>query len=248
MTLRRIPAVVFAIGLGWTLGSCGMASDGARDAAGPAEDAACERDGVCGAAARMPVFVLPAPAPSARMIYPSDLLAPAGAPLAHVAGTLTRRLEAAGYQGASLFRVRGGFAMVTPVEGVDAHGKPLPGPERWVLDARPLLRLSRYITLMDIASALTNADAGTYRMLAFVVTTEPVTVSDRSMESDTARTLFLRGVNALPTSYGRLPYTSDYDVTVLIYEFRRSAVGGPAKLSSPSRIPAAEQLRLAGLI
>lgn len=196
----------------------------------------------------LPVFALPAPSPSAQAIYPLELPSTAPPSLGAAGRELERKLQAAGYDDLAYFASPGGFALATRMERVRRDGSPYSGPDRWATDPRGLLSLSGPVTLAAIAAALVSPDPGTYRIFVFVVTDRPVVASSGAMSSEAARQLVVRGAAALPGGFDAAPLTSGYRATALIYEFKRDAVGRPARTSSPSDLPARTQLRAAGLI
>lgn len=196
----------------------------------------------------MPAFALPAPSPSARTGYPRELLPSDPPSLAAAAKALEGRLRAAGYEEMSFFRAPGGFALTTRMERIRTDGSPQPGAGRWAVDAAPLISFSGPVTLSALAGALFNADPGTYRILVFVVTDRPVTVTGGGMQSDVARRMIIEGVDDLPEDFEQVPFGLGHRITVLVYQFSRTSVGKPAEFSSPSQVPARRQLQLAGLL
>ena len=195
----------------------------------------------------LPEFNLPAPRASAHMVLPRSFL-PAGVPtLKQVDDELSSRLAAAGYEDLGYYRVPNGFAIATGMERVQPDGHPFAGAQRWDTNAAGLNKLADF-SLAGLVSSLVNADPGSYRVMVFVVTNQPVISSGPAMESGTATNLSGGGSTSLPADFAKARFTAPYNATVLIYEFKRTSVGKPAKFSSPSTRTAADQLRLAGIM
>jgi hypothetical protein len=196
----------------------------------------------------LPEFRIPAPQASAQMVLPRALFAPGQPTLQQVAAALRERLGHAGYDQIGFYRVTNGFALATPMERIAPDGRRFDGTKGWAVDASGLASLSRPLTLAGMMDALLHADPGSYRVMVFVVTNRTVTNSAAPMKSDVARTLVSNGVADLPEGFAQAKFGPDYRVTVLIYEFSRTAVGKPAQFSRPSSRSAASQLRLAQIL
>ena len=195
----------------------------------------------------LPEFKLPAPRASAHMVLPRSFL-PAGSPsLKQVDDALSSHLAAAGYQDLGYYRVTNGFAIATRMERLEPDGHPFAGAQRWDTKAGGLNKLANF-SFASLMKSLVNADPGSYRVMVFVVTNRPVISSGPVMESEVATNLSANGASALPEDYSKAKFGTDYRATVLIYEFKRTSVGKPAKFSSPSIRTAAEQLQLANIM
>ena len=200
------------------------------------------------AGAGLPEFKIPAPKASTQMVLPRSILPPGEPTLEQVNDALNARLGAAGYNEVGYYRVTNGFALATRMERIDADGRPFAGAKRWQLNAPGLLSFSHGLSLASLRDALVNADPGSYRMMVFVVTNRPVTSTGTAMKSDVAKELVVEGATDLPEGFTQAPFTNQYRVTALIYEFNRGAVGKPAEFSRPSAVPAADQLRLSKIL
>jgi hypothetical protein len=196
----------------------------------------------------LPEFKLPAPRASAQMEIPRSLAPPGEPTLQQVNAALRSKLKTGGYDDVGYYRVTNGFALATQMERIAPDGRPFAGEKRWVTEASGLASLSGPVSLSSMMNALFHADPGYYRVMVFVVTNKPVTSSAAAMSSDVARVMVAEGAPGLPHKFAQARFGPEYRVTVLIYEFSRTAVGKPAQFSRPSTRSAAQQLRLAKIL
>ena len=189
-----------------------------------------------------PEFPLPAPRPSARHVIPRELVLRRGATLGAVADRLGAAARAAGFEDAGLYRADGGFALVLHAERIDRNLVPLPEPQRWSTGPQPLVPSGAGFSLTAILDALLHADPGRFRLIVLVASDAPRLTGDTAMTAADAGRFAIGGAATLPREIRALPFTDQHNVTALIYEFVRPAVGRPAVLSD-DRQPGSTHLR-----
>ena len=198
------------------------------------------------AASQIPQFPWPPPKASARITIPSERLRGQDQPISLLA--VARRLESAfneaGYGELRYYSVPKGFAIVSRLEQIKIDGTPLEEANRWSTDVAP----PRVYSLASYLQALFSANSGHFRVIAFAVTSEPVTENPNAQVTrEEALGWLTKGSNKLPREYGKVVFDEDYDCTVLIYEFEKPAVDDPPFLNDPSRLTAKTHLEKAKL-
>ena len=199
----------------------------------------------------LPEFPLPAPPASATIILPSYFFKTKAKAneeaiyLKDIAQILNNSLVAAGYFEKSYFAVPDGFAIVTRLEQINFDGTPKQSSERWATVVEPLRKLS----LRRYLEALFTANPGYYRIIVFIVTPHPFSQTAPEINRDEAEAWLRKGVNTLPKSIGQQIYSSDYNITALIYEFEQPSGFEEDKVNIiiPGRLDAKSHLLKAGL-
>lgn len=162
-------------------------------------------------------------------------------------GTAGSRLQAAferaGYLEHSYYAVPGGFAIVTRIEQMDSAGNRLRGSARYEL---PGQRVRDSLTSI-LYSLFVNAPPGYYRYIVVVVSVRPFATRDRLLDDDEALRRLRRGANRLSSVYRRVPFTDDYNVDALIYEFRWDGGDSPVRMLEPGRVSPQDHLTRTGL-
>jgi hypothetical protein len=146
---------------------------------------------------KIPHFPWPPPEASARQRIPSDRLRGTN-PKISLLG-VARRLEAAfdqaGYGEIAYYFVPKGFAIVSRLEQIKPDGTPLDVPDRWSREIAPppVYSLRAYI------EALFSANPGHFRVVVFIVTSEPFAEdTNTQVTRDEALKWLVRGSNKLP--------------------------------------------------
>jgi len=190
---------------------------------------------------KIPHFPWPPPEASARQRIPSDRLRGTD-PKISLLG-VARRLEAAfdqaGYGEIAYYFVPKGFAIVSRLEQIRQDGTPLDGPDRWSREIAPppVYSLRAYI------EALFSANPGHFRVVVFIVTSEPFAEDIKTdVTRDEALKWLARGTNKLPKEYDNVVFDDSYDCSALIYEFEKPNRDDPAFLDNPSALPAQTHL------
>ncbi len=192
----------------------------------------------------LPRFEWPPPRPSARVEVPRQLLAAGDSlRLADVGERLEEALRHAGYGDRSYYAVPAGFALVSELEQIDEDGSPKAGGQRWSVKApaRPAFSLADYLR------ALFTSARGRFRIIVFAVTSEPIRHERAGADFEVAKDWLLSGNSKLPSSIGRLSYTSSHSCTALIYEFERSEAVSETVLTTPSAVSGQIHLVKAGI-
>lgn len=189
----------------------------------------------------------PPPEPSARAVLPRRLLEAAGAGLSTLGdadGRLTAALDAAGYDERAYHGVPSGFALVTRLERINSDGTPTDQSARWRTDIRPI----RAFSLREYLRALFTARSGHFRVLVFIVTSEPFNSSGSRARLATMELWSRSGLNVLPPSLRSAPYTENHAVTVLIYEFKKIRGSRITNVAIPGRLTGQMHLEKSGLL
>lgn len=192
----------------------------------------------------LPAFPWPPPSPSSRQEIDRQLVAPAGSEptLRLVADRLEAALKRAQYEYSFYGVPGGGFALVARLERIDDDGAAIAGDRRFLPpDAKEPFDLARYV------SALFFAPAGYYRMIALIVTDQPIVAGSTALDPAAARRLPAGGATALPRSFSDRLFGPDHRAFALIYEFRKEADSRDAQALVPGRLPARTHLSRSGL-
>ena len=206
------------------------------------------------AGAQMPAFAWPPPAVSSMQVLRREWLATTivsqgGASvtkrrtvtLGDLDLTLTKALNTAGYATRSYYRVPGGYAVATQLERFGDDGKPASGPSRWVLVEKLLT-----FNLGSIVRALFDTEPGRFRVIVFVVTSEPFDARRPAPSTQTAMDWLSGGFNVLPQDVAGIAYSTGIACTALIYEFTKAPGGAPSS-ERPGSLNADQHIRGSGL-
>ena len=188
-----------------------------------------------GPASNSPQLDWPPPKPSASTTVPSaSLRKPQGKVtyLRDVDQKLGDALVSNGYARTSYFAVPNGFAIVTQLEHINADGTSR-GADRWRTGGGN--ETSGKFSLTNYLKALFTASPGYYRVIIFVVTSQPFAKSEEPLSSEKAEAWLSKGLDKLPEPIANLKFTEEYRATALIYEFRKSESEKSAVFSYPSK-------------
>lgn len=179
-------------------------------------------------------FPWPPPAPSDRRLLQLSQLGGETPP--DTWGTLSDRILAllrkARYRSWGFYAAPGGFAVVTRIEQLDEdNGDALAGDQRWASE----VKVAGTSILDGIFTV--RRPRGVYRVIAFVLTTDPRSggpVTDPRVMLQLARRWGISGALDLPEVLRSNPITRVQRLFALVYEFE-SAVGGETRVNSPGR-------------
>jgi hypothetical protein len=179
----------------------------------------------------MPSFPWPPPQSSSRLVLLNSLLVSGqqNPNLGNIDDRITAALLSAGYSERAYFAVPDGFAVVTKLEQINNDGTSKQPPARWVAtdDSGPSsFSLSSYIR------ALFTANAGYYRVIAFLVTDVPFAATGAAPTEDQTSSWLRNGFNGLPADVRPKPYGAGFSCTALIYEFMRTESSPPTLTSN----------------
>lgn len=194
--------------------------------------------------ARLPEFPWPPARPTTRYVLPFRLL-PIGptTTLGEIYDRLVAALDRGEIVERSVYgRGENGFALVARLETIDDEGKAKPGQLRWqATPPRP-----EHFSLSGYLNRLLRAEPGRYRVIAFVVTGDPVVAGRNAPTSGEMSDMVAGGAGMLPERY-RAMQVAEAHCEALIYEFFRRSEGSQAKLVTQSSISPAKHLAGAGL-
>lgn len=173
---------------------------------------------------KIPQFPWPPPKPSTYARFPSsDILLLHKPNIGSVADSLEHILKSAGYSEFHYYVVPTGIAMATQLERIDTNGIPYKVPERWnVTDLS--LNLESW-SIWKYLKTLARANPGHYRVMVFLITDEGLVIKfDEPPQDETIVNNFVEnGAINLPSSLRKKPITSNYMLTILVYELKRRA-------------------------
>jgi hypothetical protein len=167
--------------------------------------------------------------------------------LQELADRLSEALRDAGYEGKCSYywlddQHGPGFAIVTHIEQIQPDGKP-------VLDQRWGFDLPQYqaLTLKTVLKALMHADPGRYRLIALVVSKQPLVEKEAPMT-----TAQVQKLNAGPNWLGDSPWktvvtTADFHLIAYVYEFERKSRSDEPTLMTSSNVDAKQHLQSTNL-
>lgn len=172
-------------------------------------------------------------------------LSPGPATLGDVGNRLAAAFAQAGYPNPHYYRTCGGFVMVAQVERMRSDGRPFT-PGRFV-DLKGKFSTIEDFSLRGIVTAILTVNPGRFRLVA-------VRVSDRAaafgpaLKPDDANVLGEGGAPMLADAIAEHPFSATHKVLALVYEFERSPGAGAARLVTPPKRTAMQNLQLAGLL
>jgi hypothetical protein len=167
---------------------------------------------------QIPKFPWPPPEASASAKIPSEFLVEDSASLKDVATRIEKAFNQAGYGEKSFYRVPDGFAMISRMEQFYPDGTPKELPDRWAAKVKP----PRNFSLKSYLEALFTPQEGHYRIIVFIVTSQPFGQTPQAVTPDEANAWLAKGSQVLPATYGELPYTDNHYCIALIYEFEQA--------------------------
>lgn len=196
------------------------------------------------ASVALPNFPWPPPRPTDQMLLPRNrlLIALEDNPSLYDLGDhLSRGLDRAGYVERSFYAVPHGFALVARLERILDNGQPAPNAYRYMPPGAEPFSLTAYL------SGLFVAPVGRYRQIVFVVTDRAFAATGDELTQREAADLLREGANRLPSYFRTMPYSEDYDVTALIYEFEKTGTVGQMRQLESGRLGARTHLNRAGI-
>ena len=155
-----------------------------------------------------------------------------------------RAAYATNYQSLRYFGVPGGFASVAQLEQIDGNGVPLDKDARWSTEPIDMKRFS----IGEYLKALLTAQPGYYRVVAFIVSSNPFSPSTKRAKFSDLQKWGTSGLNSLPESVSKTPYSKEHKTTVLVYEFLKRKQSDEPKTSIPGRHTAQEHLKRTHLL
>jgi hypothetical protein len=193
------------------------------------------------------IFPWPPPRASANHKLPQHLFR-AARNLGDIEDQLLKALDQCGYFERSFYCVAPpeegiGFALAARMEQIDREAYPLPLPDRWSLDIKPLSSFS----LREIMQALFFKKPGYFRIVVFIVYDRPFRQSPRPLQQQEALDLVTEGSNKLSAEIRQLPFSPSYSCTALIYEFE-APESGRAPMLVTSRYDGKTHLERAKLL
>jgi hypothetical protein len=146
--------------------------------------------------------------------FPQEVIANC-ATLADVDRLLQRAMQELGYDRHGYFHVPNGFAILTPIEQIEANGSALEGQDRW--EDYPVG--TDYRGILDYLSSLLKPREGYFRLFVFVVSDRNVPRVAEKMESGKAKVWLNSGGDRLPAQIGDQLVSPQHQASVFIYEF-----------------------------
>jgi CarboxypepD_reg-like domain len=140
--------------------------------------------------------------------------------------------------------VPNGFAVVTQMEQYNENGTIIKDSgTRWVHYPKQ----EAFSWSISYFNSLIFPKKGYLRLFVYIVTSEVYSSTEEIVSKDQAAAWHNRGVNKLPAQVANIPFSEDYTINLLLYEFEVPESNHKAQQNCPSRFPAKEHLRLSGL-
>jgi hypothetical protein len=187
----------------------------------------------------VPQFPWPPPQGSASYVLPDRFIASR-----HTMGEVTEAilvaLEQNGYVERSFFQTpAAGVALVTRLERINDDGSSYPEQQRW-----PTVRGVPDTDLLSFLRGLFFVESGHYRVIVFIVQSQPFAQSPQPPTEDQVRNWLTSGVNVLPPEIALRPFDGGH-VTAIVYEF---ASDGTSVHLVQSALTGKEHLEKAGVL
>ena len=137
-----------------------------------------------------------------------------------------------------------GFAIVAQMEQYNKDGSRMEGSTyRWV-DYPPQESFS---LSWNYIKSLIYPKKGYFRMFVFIITSQSYSSTKTKVSKNEAAAWHSQGVNRLPKQIAGMPFSDDYSVSLLVYEFEVPESNHKPKQSCPCLHQAKEHLELSGL-
>jgi len=163
----------------------------------------------------LPAFPWPPPACNTRFEFPEISLAGLKT-LGDVERKIRLALDAKGYAQRSYFSVPNGFALVTQLEQYNGEdGSVRNDRTRWL----DYPKKDNFGGVMDYLKSVVMPQKGYFRLFVFVATNQAFGGGAQRVSKEQATAWLSQGFNKLPGSIAVVPFSSDYNVTALVYEF-----------------------------
>ncbi len=174
--------------------------------------------------------------------FPQEVIASCET-LADVDELLQVALQQLGYDRHGYFHVPNGFAILTPIEQINADGQALKGEDRW----EDYPAGTDYQGILDYLSKLLRPREGYFRLFVFVVSDQNVPRESEKMDSGKAKDWLRSGGDRLPVQIGKDTVSSQHKASVFIYEFTASKAVQRIREYCENRLPVIDHLTKSGL-
>lgn len=182
--------------------------------------------------------------PSSRRVLDSMISSREGMSLYDAGEGLREALEAAGYYQQTYYSIPGGFLLATETERIAEDGGTLPIDER---NRRPGDD-SEDSLWAGIRDLFLERPPTLYRYIAIVVTNQPFTTArDEDLDTEEAAERTQGGSSNLTSRARTIPFSEDFQVTALIYEFQNDGIGYDLEPLAPGKLDPQTHLVKSGL-
>lgn len=163
----------------------------------------------------LPAFPWPPPSCNTRFELPENAFTGLKT-LGEVERKLCTALDSKGYAQHSCFSVPNGFALVTQLEQYNGEdGSARNDRTRWL----DYPQKDNFSGVMDYLKSVVMPQKGYFRIFVFVATNQSYGGETPRVSKAQASAWLNQGFNKLPGSVAAKPWTADYHVTALVYEF-----------------------------
>jgi hypothetical protein len=163
--------------------------------------------------------------------------------LGDIEQTISKALDTEDYPH-KILSVPNGFAVVTQMEQYNEDGSTIKDSgTRWVHYPKQ----EAFSWSIKYFNSLIFPKKGYLRMFVFIVTSEVYSSTEEVVSKDQAAGWHKKGVNKLPALVANTPFSEDYTVNLLLYEFEVPESNHKAEQNCPCKYPAKEHLKLSGL-
>jgi hypothetical protein len=137
-----------------------------------------------------------------------------------------------------------GFAIVVQMEQYNKDGSIMTGSSyRWV-DYPPQ---ESFTLSWNYIRSLIYPKKGYLRMFVFIVTSQSYSSTKTKVSKSEAAAWLSQGVNRLPKRIAGMPFSNDYSVSFLVYEFEVPESNHRPEQSCPCQYQAKEHIQLSGI-
>ncbi len=182
--------------------------------------------------------------PSSRRVLDSMIASREGLSLYDAGEGLREALEAAGYYQQTYYSIPGGFLLATETERIAEDGGTLPAEER---NRRPGDESDESLWA-GIRDLFLERPPTLYRYIAIVVTNQPfATAMQEELDTEEAVARTQGGSSNLTRQARSIPFSDDFQVTALIYEFQNDGIGYDLEPLAPGKLDPQTHLVKSGL-
>ncbi len=140
--------------------------------------------------------------------------------------------------------VPNGFVIVSQMEQYNKDGSKMEGSSsRWV-DYPPQ---ESFTFSWNYIRSLIYPKKGYLRMFVFIITSQSYSTTKTRVSKSEAAAWLSQGVNRLPPKIAGMPFSNDYSVSLLVYEFEVPESNHRPQQNCPCQYQAKEHLKLSGI-
>lgn len=189
-------------------------------------------------------YFFPNPAPKASAYFIKLAFKPTLSTLGQVDSFLSKSLVDAGYKNQlHYYYDMDGFALTTSLEKFNIDGSPVPSEERFTQNLGGDGKFSYF----EIFKSMFFKVESEFRMFAFIVASNPATMSNVAMTPGFAQQLLKNSYDTLPDPL-REKSLSNMVLSLFVYHFHQNDIGEVPELDLSGNLTVQDHLKNAGLL